>query len=42
MNIHNVIIRHLGRVKKNNYKKYNFYRIYDMITKETCKKNKIY
>ena len=40
MSIHNVIIRRLGRERKNNYyKKYKFYRIYDIIRKETYKKN---
>jgi len=40
MNIHSVIIKNLGREKKNYYKKYKFDRIYDMIRKEICKKIK--
>ena len=40
MDIPNVIIRHLGTKKNNNYKKYHFYMNYDIITKETCKKIK--
>ena len=40
MNIHNVIIRHLVREKKNNYKKYKVDWIYVMIWKETSKKIK--
>ena len=41
MNINNVIIIHLGRERKNNFKNYNFYWIYDMITKIKYVKNKM-